>query len=139
MSIRLWPQDFERKDHITKAEKALLRCASRNFQNGHMAIGIDPIGLSTDKVRIGMYISPNDGLVTFSIYTGNISAVLIPHYISYLEMVEAKIYERLLDSKMLIVRNGQNKSLKFPYKHIIIFAEEIAGKTTLSSQDLIVY
>ena len=24
MSIRLWPQDFERKDHITKAEKALL-------------------------------------------------------------------------------------------------------------------
>ena len=39
MSIRLWPQDFERKDHITKAEKALLRYASRNFQNGHMAIG----------------------------------------------------------------------------------------------------
>lgn len=48
MSIRLWPQDFERKDHITKAEKALLRYASRNFQNGHMVIGIDPVGLSTD-------------------------------------------------------------------------------------------
>ena len=135
MSIRLWPQDFERKDHITKAEKALLRYASRNFLNGHMAIGIDPIGLSTDKVRMGMYISPNEGLVTFSIYTGNINAILIPHYISYVEMVEAKIYERLLDSKMLIVRNGQNKALKFPYKHIIIFADEIAGKTALSAQD----
>lgn len=136
MSIRLWPQDFERKDHITKAEKALLRYASRNFQNGHMVIGIDPIGLSTNKVRMGMYISPNEGLVTFSIYTGSINALLIPHYISYVEMVETKIYERLLDSKMLIVRNGQNKALKFPYKHIIIFADEIAGKTALSTQDL---
>lgn len=136
MSIRLWPQDFERKDHITKAEKALLRYASRNFQNGHIAIGIDPVGLSTDKVRMGMYISPNEGLVTFSIYTGNISAMLIPRYLQYVEMVESKIYERLLDSKMLIVRNGQNKALKFPYKHIIIFADEIAGKTTLSEQEL---
>ena len=136
MSIRLWPQDFERKDHITKAEKALLRYASRNFQNGHMAIGIDPVGLSTEKVKMGMYISPNEGLITFSIYTGNISAILIPAYLQYVEMVETKIYERLLDSKMLIVRNGQNKALKFPYKHIIIFADEIAGKTALSTQDL---
>lgn len=136
MSIRLWPQDFERKDHITKAEKALLRYASRNFQNGHIAIGIDPVGLSTDKVRMGMYISPNEGLVTFSIYTGNINAMLIPRYLQYVEMVESKIYERLLDSKMLIVRNGKNKALKFPYKHIIIFADEIAGKTTLSEQEL---
>ena len=135
MSIRLWPQDFERKDHITKAEKALLRYASRNFQNGHMAIGIDPVGLSTDKVKMGMYISPNEGLVTFSIYTGNINALLIPHYISYVEMVESKIYDRLLDSKMLIVRNGQNKALKFPYKHIIIFADEISGKTSLPQQE----
>ena len=135
MSIRLWPQDFERKDHITKAEKALLRYASRNFQNGHMAIGIDPVGLSTDKVKMGMYISPNEGLVTFSIYTGNINALLIPHYISYVEMVESKIYDRLLDSKMLIVRNGENKALKFPYKHIIIFADEIAGKTSLPQQE----
>ena len=137
MSIRLWPQDFERKDHITKAEKALLRYASRNFQNGHIVIGIDPVGLSTEKVRMGMYVAPNEGLITFSIYTGNIIALMIPHYINYVEMVETKIYERLLDSKLLIVRNGQNKALKFPYKHVIIFADETAGKTNLSSQDLI--
>ena len=136
MSIRLWPQDFERKEHITKAEKALLRYASRNFQSGHMAIGIDPIGLSTEKVKMGMYISPNEGLVTFSIYTGNINSMLIPTYLSYVEMVENKIYERLLDSKLLIVRNGQNKALKFPYKHIIIFPDETAGKTSLSQQEL---
>lgn len=136
MSIRLWPQDFERKDHITKAEKAILRYASRNFQNGHTAIGIDPVGLSTEKVKMGMYISPNEGLITFSIYTGSISAMLIPRYLQYVEMVESKIYERLLDSKMLIVRNGQNKALKFPYKHIIIFADEMVGKTAVSTQDL---
>ena len=136
MSIRLWPQDFERKDHITKAEKALLRYASRNFQNGHMVIGIDPLGLSTDKVKLGMYISPNEGLVTFSIYTGNINTILIPHYLSYVEMVEEKIYKRLLDSKLLIVRNGQNKALKFPYKHIIVFADETAGRTTVTQQEL---
>ena len=136
MSIRLWPQDFERKDHITKAEKALLRYASRNFQNGHFVVGIDPIGLSTEKVKMGMYIAPDKGLITFSIYTGNINTILIPTYMQYVEMVEAKVYERLLDSKILIVRNGQNKALKFPYKHIIIFPDEIVGKTSLPSQEL---
>lgn len=44
MAIRLWPQDYERKDHITKAEKGILRYAARNFQNGHMVVGIDPVG-----------------------------------------------------------------------------------------------
>ena len=29
MAIRLWPKDYERKEHITKAEKSLLRYAAR--------------------------------------------------------------------------------------------------------------
>lgn len=136
MSVRLWPQDFERKDHITRAEKGLLRYAARNFQDGHIAVNIDPLGLSTEKVKLGMFISPNEGLITFSIYTGNINAMLIPTYLSYVEMVENKIYDRLLDSKLLIVRNDQNKALKFPYKHIIIFSDETVGKTSISPQDL---
>ena len=119
MSIRLWPQDYERKEHITKAEKALLRYAARNFQSGHIAVGIDPLGLSSEKIKLGMYISPNKGLITFSIYTGKISALPVVFYRNYVEMVEGKIQERLLDSKLLIVRNGQNKALKFPYKHIV--------------------
>ena len=72
MAIRLWPQDYERKDHITKAEKGILRYAARNFQNGHMVVGIDPVGLSGERVKLGMYISPSEGLVTFSIYSGMI-------------------------------------------------------------------
>lgn len=75
MAIRLWPQDYERKDHITKAEKGILRYAARNFQNGHMVVGIDPVGLSGERVKLGMYISPSEGLVTFSIYSGMINAM----------------------------------------------------------------
>lgn len=136
MSIRLWPQDYERKEHITKAEKALLRYAARNFQSGHIAVGIDPLGLSSEKIKLGMYISPNEGLITFSIYTGKISALPVVFYRNYVEMVEGKIQERLLDSKLLIVRNGQNKALKFPYKHIVMFPDEIAGKASVSPEEL---
>ena len=86
MSIRLWPQDYERKEHITKAEKALLRYAARNFQSGHIAVGIDPLGLSSEKIKLGMYISPNKGLITFSIYTGKISALPVVFYRNYVVM-----------------------------------------------------
>lgn len=123
MAIRLWPQDYERKDHITKAEKGILRYAARNFQNGHMVVGIDPVGLSGERVKLGMYISPSEGLVTFSIYSGMINAMPVFSYIAYVQMVEGKIYERLLDSKLLIVRNGEKKALKFPYKHIVMFPD----------------
>lgn len=136
MSIRLWPQEYERKDHITKAEKAILRYAAHNFQDGHIVVGIDPVGLSSEKVKLGMYISPTEGLITFSIYTGKISAAPIFVYRTYVEMVEKKIYERLLDSKMLIVRNGVNKALKFPYKHVVMFPDELVGNTSVSQMDL---
>ena len=65
MAIRLWPKDYERKDHITKAEKGLLRYAARNFQSGHIAVGIDPVGLSSETTKMGMYLSPNEGLITY--------------------------------------------------------------------------
>lgn len=136
MAIRLWPKDYERKDHITKAEKSLLRYAARNFQNGHIAVGIDPIGLSNETTKMGMYISPKEGLITFSLYPGKINALMIQAYIGYAEMVEQKIYERLLDSKLLIVRNGDKKALKFPYKHIVIFPEESIGKVSASPDQL---
>lgn len=136
MSIRLWPQEYERKTHITKAEKAILRYAARNFTNGHIVIGIDPVGLSSEKVKFGMYISPTEGLLTFSIYTGKINSAPVLAYRTYVEMTEKKIYERLLDSKMLIIRNGTNKALKFPYKHVVMFPDETVGNTSVSQADL---
>ena len=55
MAIRLWPQDFEKKEHINKAEKALLRDAKKHFGEGHFAVNIDPLGMSTDKVQIPIW------------------------------------------------------------------------------------
>lgn len=124
MALRIWPKDFERKEHITKEEKALLRSASQNLGNGHFAIGIDPIGMSSEKVHMGFYISPDRGLLSFSVYTDKLDPSLKMIYENYITMVEKKIYERLLDSKILIVRDGDKKILKFPYKHAIIFANE---------------
>ena len=46
------------------------------------------------------------------------------------------IYTRLLDSKLLIVRNGDSKVLKFPYKHVIIFPDQKVGRVA-ASKDLI--
>jgi hypothetical protein len=136
MSIRLWPQDYERKDHITSAEKGLLRNAARNFRSGHFAVGIDPVGMSNVMVHMGMYISPDEGLVTFSLYSGTLKPTNLSAYTTYVKMVEDKIYERLIDSKVLIVRNGNLKILKFPYKHIIMFPDEKVGKTTATEEQL---
>lgn len=132
MSIRLWPQDYERKEHISKAERTLLRNAARNFKSGHLAVGIDPVGLSTATAKMGMYISPKEGLITYTINTGQIDGANISAYKMYVDMVESSIYERLLDSKVLIVRNGDNKALRFPYKHVIMFSEVKLGKTALT-------
>lgn len=136
MSIRLWPQDYERKEHITKSEKILLRNASRNFKSGHIAVSIDPLGMSTPSVKMGMYISPTEGLITYSLYQGQIQPANIDAYLFYVKMVEDQIYERLVDSKMLIVRNGDFKVLKFPYKHIIMFPEEKIGRANGTAEQL---
>lgn len=127
MPIRLWPRDYSKKVHISQDEKVLLRNASRNLKEGHFAVDIDPLKMSSDKVKMGLYISPSEGLITFSIYQGKVDGSKIDTYIMYVNMIEDKIYERLLDSKMLIVRTGDYKVLKFPYKHIILFPEETTG------------
>lgn len=124
MTLRLWPKDFERKEHITKEEKFLLRTAAQKLSEGHFVIGIDPVGMSSEKVHMGFYIDPDEGLLTFSIYADRLEPSLKDVYVKYVLMVEEKIYERLLDSKILIVRDGDKKILKFPYKHVIIFANE---------------
>lgn len=126
MSIRLWPKDFERKEHITKAEKVLLKNAGLNLKEGHLAVGIDPLGLSTPTNKMAMYISPTEGLITISLFAESFNAEAADMYVDYISMVEDAIYKRLIDSKALIARNGDSKSLKFPYKHIFMFSSEKA-------------
>ena len=134
IAIRLWPKDYERKEYITRGEKSLLRFAGENFVSGHFAVGIDPIGMSTDKVKMGLYISPTQGLITFSVYQGPIEEKNIQHYILAVKLAEDRIHNRLLDSKMLIVRNGDYKKLKFPYKHVIVFVEETSNSIQINSE-----
>ena len=76
------------------------------MKEGHFAVDIDPVHMSTSEVKKGMYLSPSEGLVTFSLYTSEINPAMINRYIMYVKMVKDKIYERLIDSKMLIVRTG---------------------------------
>lgn len=121
MSIRLWPQDFERKEHITKYEKALLRFAERNFNDGHMVVNINMLGMGNNY---GFYISPTEGLVTFSIIDGDINTSIIEAYKQGVKLIESKVYERLLDSKALITKKENYKILKFPYKHILMFPDD---------------
>ena len=128
MSIRLWPKDYVKKEHITSGECFLLRNAEKNFKEGHFAVDIDPVRMSNSTLKMGMYLSPSEGLVTYSLFPGDISAQLMDVYISHVQMVEDKIYERLLDSKILIIRAGEYKILKFPYKHMILFQNELTDK-----------
>ena len=124
MPVKIWPREFEKKEHINAAERFLLRNAMRNLKEGCFAIGIDPVGFATDKVHIGMYISPNEGLVTFSIVQGNMDPASVAGYLAMEKVIESAIYERLLNSRLLIARSGDKKVLKFPYKHIFIFPDE---------------
>ena len=48
MPIRLWPKDYAKKDHISQGEKILLRNAARNLKEGHFAVDIDPVRMSTN-------------------------------------------------------------------------------------------
>ena len=70
MPVKIWPREYEKKEHINAAERFILRNALRNLKNGYVATGIDPVGFSTEKIHMGMYISPSEGLITFSIVQG---------------------------------------------------------------------
>ncbi len=126
MGLRLWPQDFERKENISKAERFFLKNAEANFSSfsGHAVVGIDPLGLSTKEIRMGMFILQNHGVVTFSLFTDDFKSDNSDAIIAYVKMIEDRIYERLLDSKVLIAREGGMKVLKFPYKHVVMLANE---------------
>ena len=124
MPIKIWPNDFERKEHIYAEERFLLRNALKNFKEGCFVTGIDPLGFCTEQVHMGMYISPEQGLITFSIVQNKIDATQVPMLQMAAENIEQSIYERLVNSKLLIVRHNEKKLLKFPFKHIYLFVNE---------------
>ena len=136
MAIRTWPVSYDHNDHLTAEEKKLLRLSKRNFADGHFVVDIDPIGFSNPDARMGMYISPENGLLSFTIISADINESILDSYVIYTTNIENQIYERLLDSKMLIVRQGDYKILKFPYKHVLIFPNSLADKVNLKEETI---
>ena len=55
MPIRLWPNDYVKKEHITSYERYLLRNAEKNFKDGHFVVDIDPVRMSDSTLKMGMY------------------------------------------------------------------------------------
>ncbi len=135
LAIRLWPKDYEKKTNITREEKRLLRFASENFNSGHMVVGIDPMGMSTNDVHIGMFISPTEGLITFSMISNDIEPNKIDDYIAGVTIMESMLYKRLLDSKALITKTGDYKVLRFPYRHVFMFANQNEQACKLAESD----
>lgn len=124
MTIKLWPKDYERKNHISKEERLLLRLAERNFQHGDFVVNVDPVGLATPSSKMGFYISPKQGLITYSICSEKLNPNLVDNLIMINNIYENKIYDTLLNSKVLISRDGNTKFLRFPYKHIYILSKD---------------
>lgn len=124
-SVRTWPGEYSSKNNnLSSSEKKLLKFAQDNFKEGHFVVSIDPVGLSSDKIRMGMAILPDKGLITFSLVEELATADNVEMYKAMTAIIEDKIYRRLLDSKLLIAKNGQRKFLKFPYQHLLIFVNE---------------
>lgn len=123
MSLKIWPHEYERKEHINAGERFLLRNALRNLKEGSFVVGIDPVGFCTEKVHMGMYIKPDEGLITFSIVPGGLDITAIQGFKMMCNYIEKAIYERLTNSRALIARSDNKKILKFPYKHIYLFPD----------------
>ncbi len=137
MAIKIWPHEYEKKEHINAAERFLLRNALRNLKNGSFAIGIDPVGFCTEQIHMGMYISPAEGLITFSIVQGKMDPTSVTGYMFMQKTIEKAIYDRLLNSRLLIARSDDKKILKFPYKHIYIFPDEDVPVTSCDDDTLL--
>ena len=123
MSVRLWPSEYARLNLLSKGEKLLMRSAEKNLTSGHFAVDIDPMHIS-DGSKIGMYISPREGLVTFCIMDGDIDFSKCEAYLALVSFFENEFRSRLLNAKVLIARNGNRKILRFPYKHLLLFPEQ---------------
>lgn len=121
MGLRLWPSDFEKLSFLSKGEKYLLRTANRNFTNGHFVLPINPMHMFSG-IKMGMYISPTEGLLTFTVFDGEMN--LYPLNRQLISYFEGAILKRLLDAKVLIARNNEKKILRFPYKHVFVYPEQ---------------
>lgn len=123
MERRIWPIELPTNSIFTDLEKDIYLKVKRTKTNAWFLFDIDPIGLSNEKVRMGVVIHPNKGIITFSIHEGISSEVFKLAIDMYTSMIEKNIYNLLVESLALIATSDGKKMLKYPYRHINILGE----------------
>lgn len=117
MEKRIWPQDLSSNMEYLPMERKIFNSFKNKIQKGWLVINIDPIGMSNDLVKMGLYIS-NNILLTFSVQDSVDENLFNQNALVYTKMVQDRIYNLLCESALLINRSGEKKFLKFPYRHI---------------------
>lgn len=123
MERRVWPVEIPTNSSFFELEKDVYTKIKRTKTEGWFLVDIDPVGMNTEKVRMGLIIIPDKGIISFSMHDSTPSSLMAASADMYIKLVEDKIYNLLLESAMLIVTCEGKKLLKFPYKHIVILDE----------------
>ena len=123
MEKRVWPQDISNSDDYLAMEKKIFSSFKNKISEGWLIVHIDPIGMSNETVKMGLFIS-DKALITFSVQDCVDEGLFLQNSQIYTKMVHDKIYSLLCESSMLINRSGDKKFLKFPYRHINILKLE---------------
>lgn len=123
MERRVWPVELPTNCEFTELEKEVYLKIKRTKTNCWFLVDIDPIGMCNEKISMGLIIYPEKGIISFSIHDGISSEIMASTADMYINLVEDKIYNLLLESAMLIVSSNGKKLLKYPYKHIAILKE----------------
>lgn len=123
MERRVWPVEIPVNSNFTEIERDIYLKIKRTKINCWFLVDIDPVGLCNEKVRMGIIIHPEKGVISFSMHSDISSEVMSISANMYIGMVEDKIYNLLVESAMLIQSKDSKKVFKYPYKHIAILGE----------------
>ena len=123
MERRVWPVEIPANNNFTAIEREIYMRIKRTKINCWFLVDIDPVGLCNEKVRMGIIIHPEKGVVSFSAHSDITSEVMSLSADMYISMVEDKVYNLLIESAMLIKVQDSKKVFKYPYKHVAILEE----------------
>ena len=103
MERRVWPVELPTNCEFTELEKEVYLKIKRTKANCWFLVDIDPIGMCNEKISMGLIIYPEKGIISFSIHDGISSETMAPTAEMYINLVEDKIYNLLMERIMLQV------------------------------------
>lgn len=120
MEHRMWPTEINSNSY-NEIEKMAYSSFLNNGIKAWFLVDIDPVGFSSEKVRMAAIILGERGVLTLSLHDKGEVEQFLPNADLYTNLIEDKIYNLLLESAVLISKTGNKKVLKFPYKHLNVF------------------